>query len=340
MVVPRWAPDIVLSDEVPGSGQVDMLGYRSPAKFTAPDICFSEPQPLLTVGGSFMTLAERTGLVPGSTYLTDGRWQEALAAVTTFRTIEEPVLIAGNPVAGNHYHWLAQCLAAILVADHHGIAPGCRLLVPPLGPVQRESLAAAGIAPERVIELAPGAAALAALGIHSNLTTGDFAFFPHPTAVAAFDRIARPPAPSRFAGARVYIARFDATKRKMVNEEELSARLEALGFVTLVASALGFADQIALFRDAAQIVTQHGAALANILFTPGEAVGEAGSGAGPHIVELHQENYLNQAFLKLGQVKRLRYTAIVNPREADGPDVHQSRWRADLPLIERVVTAG
>lgn len=334
MLVPRWAPDIVISDEVPASGQTDMLGYRSPAKFTAPDIRFSEPQPLLTIGGSFMTLAERTGLVPGSTYLTDGRWQEALAAVTAFRTIEEPVLIAGNPVAGNHYHWLAQCLAAILVADHHGIAPGCRLLVPPLGPAQRESLAAAGVAAGRLIELAPGEAALAALGIHSNLTSGDFAFFPHPTAVAAFDRIAQPPAPSRFAGARVYIARFDAAKRKMVNEEELSVRLEALGFMTLLATELSFADQMALFRDAAQIVTQHGAALTNILFTPGEAAG----GAGPHIIELHQENYLNQAFLKLGQVKRLRYTAIVNPREADGPDVHQSVWRADLPLIERVVT--
>nr|WP_198148543.1 glycosyltransferase family 61 protein [Sphingomonas sp. Y57] len=330
IVVPRWAPVIAVSDAVRPSERLDILGYRSPAKFTAPEIRFGSPEPLLTIGGSFLTVAERSGLVPGSTYLTDGRWRDALAAVTAFRMVEEPVLIAGNPVADNHYHWLVQCLAPILIAEQQGIAPGCRFLVPPLTPVQRESVAAAGIALERMIELRPGEAALPALGIHSNLTTGDFAFFPHPTIVAAFDRIARPPAPSRFAGMRVYIARLDTVKRRMVNEEELRARLEALGFVTVLASELSLADQIALFRDAAQIVTQHGAALTNILFTPGEA--------GPHIVELHQENYLHQAFLKLGQVKRLRYTAVVSPIEAEGPDVHQSTWRADIPLIERAVT--
>ena len=332
VVVPRWQPAVILSDMVTPSGQIDAIGYRSPAKFTAPDILFSDPQPLLTIGGNFLTIAGQTGLVPGSAYLTDGDWQAALAGTSRFRAISEPTVIAGNAVSENHYHWLVQCLAPILVAERSGLAPGCRYLVPALKPVQRESLAAAGLADERLIELHPGEVALLAQGIHSNLTTGDFAFCPHPTIVEGFDRLARPASPSHFAGRRVYIARFDAVKRKMTNEQALSARLEALGFTTLLASDLSLADQIALFRDAAQIVTQHGAALTNILFTPGEA--------GPQIFELHQESYLHLAFVKLAQVKRLRYTAIVNPIETIGADRHQTSWRADIPLIEQAVSAG
>ncbi|MGC6330376.1 glycosyltransferase family 61 protein [Rhizorhabdus sp. FW153] len=329
VVVPRWEPEIFVSDAVTPSAQLDIWTYRPQSKFTAPEIRFSEPQPLMTIGGSFLTLAERDGLVSSSTYLNDGRWREALAAAGSFLPIEGTVLVAGNAVTRNHYHWLVQCLAPILIAEHLGVAPGCHMLVPSLTPLRRESIVAASISPDRVVELAPGEVALPALGIHSNLTGGDFAFCPHPTLVAAFDRLMPPPSPSPFAGQRVYIARFDAWKRKMVNEEELRDRLEALGFVTLLASELSFADQMALFRDADTIVTQHGAAMTNILFTPGAA--------GPRVIELHQENYLHMAFLKLGQVKRLRYSAIINPMETGGPDAHRSTWRADLPLIERVV---
>jgi capsular polysaccharide biosynthesis protein len=332
VVVPRWEPEILISDAVKPSPQLDIWSYRPQSKFTAPEIRFSVPQPLITIGGSFLTLAERGGLVAESTYLNDGRWREALATARSFLPIEGKVLVAGNAVTRNHYHWLVQCLAPILIAEHFDVAPGCRVLVPSLTPLRRDSIAAAGIAPDRVIELEPGEVALPALGICSNLIGGDFAFFPHPTLVSAFDRLIMPPSPSRFAGQRVYIARFDAWKRKMANEEELRDRLEALGFVTLLATELSFADQMALFRDADTIVTQHGAAMTNILFTPGEA--------GPRVIELHQENYLHMAFLKLGQVKRLRYTAIINPVESGGADVHRSTWRADLSLIERAVERG
>ena len=118
----------------------------------------------------------------------------------------------------------------------------------------------------------------------------------------------------------------------MVNEPELAAALEARGFDIVVCGALSLTQQIALFRDASMIVAQHGAALANLMF--------ARDGAdGPVIVELHQDNYIHQAMLKLCQAKRLRYRGVVSPTVDPGLDGrHDSTWRADIGAVLKLVS--
>ncbi|MET0376937.1 MAG: glycosyltransferase family 61 protein, partial [Rhizorhabdus sp.] len=298
----------MISDRVRPSEPLEIFSYRAPAKFTAPDIEFSAPQPLMVRGGSFTVVAERTGVVPGSTYLWGGyNWTEVFAPAA--RTVELPsdaALVAGNAAAHNYYHWTIQCLAPILIAHGRNKPSDMRFIVGSLTPAYREGLDLAGVDARLVHELHPEDLAIADQGIYTNLTTGAFAFTPHPAIDAAFGPLADRVARSRFAGRKVFVSRADSTNRCAVNEEALSEALVARGFDVVLLTTMPLAEQIGLFRDAAVIVAQHGAGLTNLVYA-------ATGGNGPAVVELHQENYLQQAFLKLCQLKRLNYTAVINP---------------------------
>jgi capsular polysaccharide biosynthesis protein len=330
--VPRWQPQVVTSEWVQPSTQLEIFGYRSPARFTAPDIRFSEPQPLFVAGDKFTIVAERSGLVPASTYLFgEYRWQTLFAEPRTIvPTNDGPTLVSGNAAWINYSHWLFQCLTPILLAPEAGIAD-FHALVPPLNDTHRAFLELAGVDAGRVTELPSGTAAAPALGIYSNLTSGDFPFVPHPAIIGAFERLAEAVPRSRFAGQRIFLSRADTRNRVMLNEAELRSQLEADGYVALVPGSLSVTEQVALFRDAAMIVGQHGAALTNLLFSPP-------GDAGPKVVELQQENYPAFAFLKISQVKRLHYTSIVSRMVDPGADGrHDSTWEADIPLVRNVL---
>jgi len=330
--VPRSAPRILLSEHVTPSVQVDTFGWRAPARFTAPEISFSAPQPLFVTGDKFTILTERSGLVASSTYMFGHyRWTDLLSAPRTILPLGDgPVLVAGNAAWRNHSHWLFQCFTPILLAADVGL-DGFHALVPPLNAVQRECLALVGLDPGRFTELPAGTAAVTESGIFSNLSSGDFPFFPHPAIITAFGRLAAVAPRSDYAGRNIFISRANARKRVMVNEAELRDRLQAMGYAIIDPAELGMAEQIALFRDARLIVGQHGAAMTNLLFCPD---GEQG----PFVVELQQENYPALAFAKIAQVKSLRYTAIINRMVEPGLDRrHDSTWEADIPLICKVL---
>ena len=332
--VPRWAPDIIVSEQVAPSPQIDAFGYRSPARFTAPAILYSEPQPLFVTGDKFTIVAERSGLVADSTYLFDEyAWADLFAPPREIIvTPDRPMLVASNAAWINHSHWLFQCFSAILLAPDVGLG-SVPALVAPMRPIHRDYFALAGVDPARLTELPAGTAALPAQGIYSNLSSGAFPFFPHPAIVEAFERLALSVPRSAFAGRRVFLSRSDTRNRPMTNEAALRDALEAEDYLIVTAGALTAQEQIALFRDAALIVGPHGAAMTNLLFAPrGED--------GPIVVELHQENYLGRAFLKICQVKRLRYTAIVSRMVDAGADGrHDSSWEADLPLVRKTLAA-
>lgn len=324
----------VFSDRVTRTPQLDQFVHRSPARYTAPAIRFSEPQPLFVTGDKFTVVAERSGLVAGSTYLfNEYEWRGLFEPARSILPLPEgPVLVAGNAGWRNYSHWLFQCVSALLLAPQAGLGEA-HALVPPLNAVQRELLDYAGWTSERYTILPAGAGALPPRGVYTNLTWGDFPFLPHPAMIAPFEALAAPTPRSPFAGQRVFLSRADARRRIMSNEAELCARLANEGYAIVTPGTLSALDQMALFRDAALLVGQHGAAFTNLLF--------ASSGDdGPIVVELHQDNYPASAFAKLCQAKRLSYTAIFSPMIAPGPDGrHDSVWEADIPLILETLAA-
>ncbi len=69
-------------------------------------------------------------------------------------------------------------------------------------------------------------------------------------------------------GERIYISRSRASKRRIMNEDEILPVLNAYRFETLYAEDLSFAEQVRIFSRARSIVSNHGAGLMNILFAP------------------------------------------------------------------------
>lgn len=67
-------------------------------------------------------------------------------------------------------------------------------------------------------------------------------------------------------GRRVFVSRADAVGRRIVNEDELIAALERLGFERVCLSGMTLRDQARIFSDAEVVIGPHGAGLTNILF--------------------------------------------------------------------------
>jgi capsular polysaccharide biosynthesis protein len=97
---------------------------------------------------------------------------------------------------------------------------------------------------------------------------------------------------------RLFVMR-ETRRRRLVNQAELAAKLQQLGFTCIEPGALPFDEQVATFAGARVIVGVHGAALANLLFAP----------AGATVVELYTT--VEQPFYRdLARAKGLRYIAL------------------------------
>ncbi len=102
-------------------------------------------------------------------------------------------------------------------------------------------------------------------------------------------------------GERIYVSRENARRRRVVNEAELWAQLQARGFVKVRPEELTWREQIAAFRHAKAIVAPHGAGLANVMFCSG----------GVRVVEFFNRSYVNGLFWRLAALKGLDYRPVM-----------------------------
>lgn len=102
---------------------------------------------------------------------------------------------------------------------------------------------------------------------------------------------------------RIYISRARAKRRRISNEDPLWARLKARGFSKVHLEDLTWAEQIVLFRAAKEIVSAHGAGMANVIFCE----------KGTRVVELFHRRYLNPCYWRLSALAELDYRPVVAP---------------------------
>lgn len=193
--------------------------------------------------------------------------------------IDAPSPLAGDhfllssSIYGNYFHWLVECLPK--VALWHQTGEGRRLLTPPLTTRwHAETLAFAGVPRERCVEVARNVSIEGEVIFSDRVST-------HPARISASivpfmrslgDR-ARRSGPQR----RLYISRAGAEARRLLNEDDVYAALEPLGFARVALETLPFAEQVAAFANAEMVVAPHGAGLANMAFCrPGTVVVEIG----------------------------------------------------------------
>lgn len=67
---------------------------------------------------------------------------------------------------------------------------------------------------------------------------------------------------------KIYISRKNTKRRRFINEDEVATFLTQRGYETHTMDGLSIRDQAALFASASHIVSPHGAALTNLLYSP------------------------------------------------------------------------
>ena len=66
---------------------------------------------------------------------------------------------------------------------------------------------------------------------------------------------------------KIYVSRNDVNTRNVKNESELVMFLEGIGYQKIVLSDYDVSDQVSLFANATHLITPHGAALTNTLYS-------------------------------------------------------------------------
>ena len=128
---------------------------------------------------------------------------------------------------------------------------------------------------------------------------------------------------------RLYITRRQVSRkrlrRRLVNEEQLEARLQRLGFTVVRPEHISIAEQAKLFGNARCVVAPHGAGCVNLLFAP----------AGALLIELFDPGFGTRSFETLSASCHQRYVRMVGKRVKQKPVDHSRR-----PLMEYEINLG
>jgi Glycosyltransferase 61 len=129
------------------------------------------------------------------------------------------------------------------------------------------------------------------------------------------------------AGARkIYVSRKDASRRRMINEADMTERLKKLGFEIRQLEGMTIAEQQALFGSARVVVAEHGAALTNIAWCPANAA----------VVDIHPTVPAMPCFKILAELRGVRYLPVFVARSED---LERDDWSISAEAIERVLDA-
>jgi capsular polysaccharide biosynthesis protein len=99
---------------------------------------------------------------------------------------------------------------------------------------------------------------------------------------------------------KIFLPRGTASKRRLVNEDELERALKVRGFVTLDPGALSVSDQAKRFSAAKYVIAPHGAALTNLIFSP----------PGAFLLELFHPQHKNNCYVNVAAGCGHRYASL------------------------------
>ncbi|MDQ0325211.1 capsular polysaccharide biosynthesis protein [Rhodopseudomonas julia] len=248
--------------------------------------------------------------------------------------IDTPVVALGSTESRNYGSWLFRILPKLLLLDEIPEAAGGALLLPMEAEWMREIVAAAApgrqVIAQEVTTITPLADVLApSLAAPGNVFPSELR-----QALAAFAARLIGTVPSQgSAGRRLYVSRRSwsktAPRRILVNEDEIVARLGALGFEEVRPESLSLRPRIAAFRDAEIVIGPSGSGLFNCIFCrPGTTILELEPHGG--FRPMHQSLYRS-----LGLAHAFLRGDIVAP----GPAPAHPNWRIEAETVLRIAEA-
>lgn len=160
----------------------------------------------------------------------------------------------------NHSHWLSAHLPKLLMLAEQDALEDV-LLPAELTPAIESSLRLFGLEPEDFRRFDPSRP----LQVAELTVVGSDRFRPELLQLVQRASGALPGGPPT---RRVFISRAEATRRRLVNEDEVWPMLADAGFERTVMENLSFDDQVRLMRETAVLFAPHGAGLTNMLFCP------------------------------------------------------------------------
>lgn len=130
-------------------------------------------------------------------------------------------------------------------------------------------------------------------------------------------------------GEHLYLTRRNEERRKLLNENEIERLLSERGFTVINPSDYDYKTQIGIFRQAKTIVSPHGAALTNLLFSSSDV----------QVIELFPDCYVNPALQRIANAKRARYAYIVGKatRTPGSSDIHDFTFTINESALTEVV---
>jgi capsular polysaccharide biosynthesis protein len=199
----------------------------------------------------------------------------------------------------NYFHWMFEAIAGLLIAKE--FLPRDARVVVRLDPTrfEAETLATIGIPPDSVFVLPPDR--LVQFPELYVLPRPFGRSAPAPIVANALRGLT--PAHAGSGGRRrLYVTR-QASRRGIVNHNEVLATLERHGFSEVPAESLSVAEQIELFAQAEAVIGVHGAGLANAVF----------SAPGTLLIELQPERRegIQLLYWNMAAASGLRYIRII-----------------------------
>ncbi len=218
----------------------------------------------------------------------------------------------------NFCHWLVDWLPRLGFLGAHAYKSSVYVVTTPLiAQFQRDTLRMCGIDESRVIALED----FQAVRARELLVPSDLRQMPHPIHQGAPWALSFLRSTVGFGSImevghdvrrreKLYISRADATRRRVVNDQELSSALARFGYRTIQLSGLTIAEQAARFAYASHVISIHGAGLSNLVFCA----------PGTQVIEIFPASYGILSFAVIAASMECPYATYL----ADNPDARNA----------------
>ena len=183
------------------------------------------------------------------------------------RRLDGPAILLSGASFYNYQHWLVEMLPRLWWQNLIPGLNGLPLIIhAPLLPFQIETLAALGIGGERLLPFDGWMLQADCLYFPSYIAPGNASI----RNVSWLRETLRPAFGSREGTPRdlIYVSRRKAGARRLLNEDQVIAALDARGFKTLMMEDYSVKEQIDIFSNARIVVMPNGAAGTNMIFAP------------------------------------------------------------------------